>query len=81
MAQVVATKLLHNSFISNGSLSNQIEKTKPCCFGSTSRRLANVITAKRPANLQFVPVTPQDLPKVHHSIPFLFIYFFTFFMF
>ncbi|XP_071706313.1 pyruvate kinase isozyme G, chloroplastic-like [Rutidosis leptorrhynchoides] len=67
MAQVVATKLLHNSFITNGSLKHKIQNIKlsTTSFASTAPRVATVITnANTPANLQFVPVTPQDTPKL-----------------
>lgn len=70
MAQVVATKLLHNSFLGNvSSLNNQIEKKiKPCGIvsgdriSSTHRRVFSV--AARRAAAEVVPVTPQDVPKV-----------------
>ncbi|KAK9060862.1 hypothetical protein SSX86_018042 [Deinandra increscens subsp. villosa] len=73
MAQVVATKLLHNSsFVgTGGSLLNNnnnnnkqqkiiIEKIKPCSNGR--HRLLSV-AAKR-AVTEVVPVTPEDIPKV-----------------
>ncbi|KAK1421436.1 hypothetical protein QVD17_23769 [Tagetes erecta] len=75
MAQLVATKLLHTSFVGNASLNNQIEKIKPCgvVFGGRispshhhhPHRVFSV-TARRVAT-EVVPVTPEDIPKSYQS--------------
>ncbi|KAI3800204.1 hypothetical protein L1987_35514 [Smallanthus sonchifolius] len=63
MAQVVATKLLHNSFIGNGSLNKQIEKIKPCGRINPFHHRVLSVTARR-AVTEVVPVTPEDTPKI-----------------
>ncbi|KAJ0466261.1 putative pyruvate kinase [Helianthus annuus] len=67
MAQVVATKLLHNAFIGNGSLNNkQTEKIKPRGIGRITPshpRLLSV-TARRASVTEVVPFTPEDIPKI-----------------
>ncbi|KAI3749072.1 hypothetical protein L6452_12630 [Arctium lappa] len=82
MAQVVATKLLQNSFAntaSSGSLNGQIEKIKPSGFASKvltayngrispSHHRVLSVTARRAADLQVVPVTPEDVPKIEEPI-------------
>ncbi|KVI10159.1 Pyruvate kinase [Cynara cardunculus var. scolymus] len=82
MAQVVATKLLHNSFVStasSGSLNSQIEKIKPSGFASKvlssyngrispSHHRVLTVTARRAADLQVVPVTPEDVPKIEEQM-------------
>ncbi|KAL4575769.1 hypothetical protein LXL04_011855 [Taraxacum kok-saghyz] len=73
MAQVVATKLLHNSFISNGSLNNQIEKIKTHGFASSGRISPShhrvlTVTARRTADVQVIPVTPEDIPKIGEDV-------------
>ncbi|KAI3780323.1 hypothetical protein L2E82_10300 [Cichorium intybus] len=51
----------------NGSLNNQIEKIKPFGFTSNGRISPNhhrvlTVTARRTADLQVIPVTPEDIP-------------------
>ncbi|KAI7725499.1 hypothetical protein M8C21_007041 [Ambrosia artemisiifolia] len=63
MAQVVATKLLHNSFLGNASLHHHNNKKKQTqkINGRITRVLS--VTARR-AVTQVVPFTPQDIPQI-----------------
>ena len=77
MAQVVATRSIHGSFLSqgSGSVQERVEKLKPVSFASKmlargekkSKRIVlswnSRITAKRAAP-EAVPVSPEDVPKV-----------------
>lgn len=78
MAQVVATRLIHSSFLGNGSgsVQDRAEKLKPCVFStkvlgreekkrSSVVRLSTPITAKRSARAEpeILPVSPEDVPK------------------
>ncbi|KAI3735365.1 hypothetical protein L6452_14861 [Arctium lappa] len=78
MAQMVATKLAHNSFVCPSSSSNQIEKIKPTGFASkvliaNNERISHShshshhrvlsVTARR-QGLEVLPVTPKDVPKI-----------------
>ena len=76
MAQVVATKLLNNSFLnSSGSvnINNQFDKLiKPSGVARvTPNNKRGLSVIARRAVTEVVPVTPEDVPKV---VVFIFIF-------
>lgn len=76
MSQVVATRSIHSAFLcpSSGSVLDRVDKARS--FGIGSKVLANdkkswdfvcrrsLITSKRAAQAEVVPVSPEDVQKV-----------------